>query len=155
MDEEVVLAEENKQASQSPAPTLGGTMMRTLCLHLSSPPDPIFLNMSTAEALLIILVTRTVDQDGKACRPHWLILSARLQGGMLNSLQVLQKPRTMGKLITNHAYLFIKQGLGEIQRGSAVFTSFNLQSVIKQNTAAGLGCLLSSRLFSGSGRPFP
>lgn len=59
-----------------------------------------------------------------------------IAGGMLNSLQVLRKPSTMGKLITNHAYLFIKQGLGEIQRGSAVFTSFNLQPVIKQNTAA-------------------
>lgn len=58
-------------------------MMRMLCLHLSSPPNPIFLNMSTAEALLIILVTRTVDQDGKACRPHRLKLSARLQGACL------------------------------------------------------------------------
>lgn len=42
----------------------------------------------------------------------------------------------MDKLITNHAYLFIKQGLGEIQRGNTAFPPFNLQSVIKQDTAA-------------------
>ena len=52
----------------------------------------------------------------------------------------------MDQLITNHAYLFIKQGLGEIQRGNTVFTSFNLQSVIKWNTAARLQkcCLISA-----------
>lgn len=44
----------------------------------------------------------------------------------------------MDKLITNHAYLFIKKGLGEIQRGNTVLTSFNLQSVIKRNTAVRL-----------------
>lgn len=44
----------------------------------------------------------------------------------------------MAKLITNHAYLFIKQGLGEIQSGNTALTSFNLQSVIKWNTAARL-----------------
>lgn len=54
----------------------------------------------------------------------------------------------MDKLITNHAYLFIKQGLGEIQRGNTVLTSFNLQSVIKRNTAARLQkrCLVSAFL---------
>lgn len=49
-----------------------------------------------------------------------------IAGGTFNSLQVLQKIRTMDKLITNHAYLFIKKGLGEIQRGNTVLTSFNL-----------------------------
>lgn len=44
----------------------------------------------------------------------------------------------MDKLITNHAYLFIKKGLGEIQGGSTVLTSFNLQPVIKQDAAARL-----------------
>lgn len=62
----------------------------------------------------------------------------------------------MDKLITNHAYLFIKKGLGEIQRGNTVLTSFNLQSVIKRNTAARLHkCLIpafslvETDLFSG------
>lgn len=78
-----------------------------------------------------------------------------IAGGMLNSLQVLRKPRTMGKLITNHAYLFIKQGLGEIQRGSAVFTSFNLQPVIKPNTAAGLGVCSVPAFSQDQADPFP
>lgn len=70
---------------------------------------------------------------------------------MLNPLQVLEKLRTVEKLITNHAYLFIKQGLGEIQRGSAVFASFNLQSVIKRNTAARLGLSAPFPPFLGIG----
>lgn len=60
----------------------------------------------------------------------------------------------MEKLITNHAYLFIKQGLGEIQRGSTGFTSFNLQSVIKRNTAARLGCLFPSAFSRHQADPF-
>lgn len=61
----------------------------------------------------------------------------------------------MDQLITNHAYLFIKQGLGEIQRGNTVFTSFNLQSVIKRNTAARLQkCCLISTFFLVQTDPF-
>lgn len=67
-----------------------------------------------------------------------LILSMRLQGACLTHFRCSRSIHTMDKLITNHAYLFIKQGLGEIQRGNTVLTSFNLLSVIKRNTAARL-----------------
>lgn len=67
-----------------------------------------------------------------------LILSRRLQGACLTHFRCSRSSHTMDKLITNHAYLFIKQGLGEIHRGNTVLTSFNLQSVIKGNTAARL-----------------
>lgn len=70
--------------------------------------------------------------------PSELILSTSLQGACLTHFRCSRSTRTMDKLITNHAYLFIKQGLGEIQRGNTVLTSFNLQSVIKRNTAARL-----------------
>lgn len=81
--------------------------------------------------------------------PGVLILSARLQGACLTRFRCSRSVGTTDQLITNHAYLFIKQGLGEIQRGNTVFTSFNLQSVIKRNTAARLQkcCLISIRLY--------
>ena len=70
--------------------------------------------------------------------PSELILSTRLRGACLTHFRCSRSLRTMDKLITNHAYLFIKQGLGEIQRGNAVFSSFHLQSVIKWSAAARL-----------------
>jgi hypothetical protein len=82
-------------------------------------------------------VAGTVDKDGRFAERINIV--GRIAGGMLNPLQVLHNHPTIEELIANHAYLFIKQGLGEIQRGITVSTSFNLLlSVIKRNTAARL-----------------
>ncbi|KAF6125131.1 hypothetical protein HJG60_009676 [Phyllostomus discolor] len=92
--------------------------------------------MSSAEQYVII--RSQAPWPRKKGLPSELILSVRLQGACLTHFRCSRSARTMDKLITNHAYLFIKQGLGEIQRGNTVLTSFNLQSVIKRNTAARL-----------------
>lgn len=85
------------------------------------------------------MITRSqAPRTGKKGLQSELILSTRLQGACLTHFRCSRSIRTMDKLITNHAYLFIKRGLGEIQRGNTVLTSFNLQSVIKRNTAARL-----------------
>ena len=99
---------------------------------------------------MCVIIGRHALWTRKKGLPGVLILSTRLQGACLTRFRCSHSIGTTDQLITNHAYLFIKQGLGEIQRGNTVFTSFNLQSVIKRNTAARLQkcCLISIRLFS-------
>lgn len=112
--------------------------------------------MSTAEKYVMIVRSQSRWTRKKGLLSE-LILSTGLQGACLTHFRCSRSICTMDKLITNHAYLFIKQGLGEIQRGNTVLTSFNLQSVIKRNTAARLQkCyrissffLVQTDLFSG------
>lgn len=126
--------------------------MMTLSSFHTKKKIPIFLNMSTAEQYMILWSHAPWTRKKKfAAR---LILSTSLQGACLTHFRCSRSIRTMDKLITNHAYLFIKQGLGEIQRGNTVFTSFNLQSVIKWNTAARLQEMWPNIcLFPDSDRP--
>lgn len=56
-----------RRINRAQIPLWESQLRTTLCLHLSTPPPPPrFLNSSTVETQLIVLVTRTVDQDGKA-----------------------------------------------------------------------------------------
>lgn len=145
----LAFADENKAAGSFQIPPWEAGVMGALCFHPPRPKTPDFSQYVHSGAVCDHPVAGTADQK-KGLRRE-LILSTRLQGARLTHFRCSRSNRTTDKLITNHAYLFIKQGLGEIQRGNTVFTAFNLQSVIKRNTAARLRNTPHVRPFPGAG----
>lgn len=143
----LAFADENKAAGSFQIPPWEAGVMGALCLHPPRPKPPNFSQYVHSGSICDHLVAGTTDPK-KGLRRK-LILSTRLQGARLTHFRCSRCNRTTDKLITNHAYLFIKQGLGDIQRGSTIFTSFNLLSVIKRNTAARLHNTASHPPFPG------